>query len=175
MILTAAPEGYDRPPLLDPADLPLAPVLRTSDGLHGIVTDAGGDHRLWFPQGRTRIRLAIVVPLDEDLMIRLNSIRRFHRLLTGGPVRPIPSLQALSSSERHRAILMLRAWDGAASGASRRDIAGVLFRSDFSGLSAAEWKSASERRQLARILAEARAMVGGEYLTLLREHSHRRR
>ncbi|WP_262983285.1 DUF2285 domain-containing protein [Paracoccus mutanolyticus] len=41
---------------------------------------------------------------------------------------------------------MLRAWDGAESGASRRDIAGVLFRTDFSGLSAAEWKSASERR-----------------------------
>lgn len=146
----------------------MAPVLRTSDGLHGIVTDAGGDHRLWFPQGAARIRLAILVPLDEDLMLRLNSIRRFHRLLTGRPVKPIPSLQALSASERHRAILMLRAWDGAASGASRRDIAGVLFRTDFSGLSAAEWKSASERRQLARILAEARAMIGGEYLTLLR-------
>lgn len=108
-------------------------------------------------------------------MIRLNSIRRFHRLLTGRPARPIPSLQALSASQRHRAILMLRAWDGAESGASRRDIAGVLFRSDFSGLSAAEWKSASERRQLARILAEARAMIGGEYLTLLRGGQHRKR
>ncbi|ARC38505.1 DUF2285 domain-containing protein [Paracoccus yeei] len=148
--------------------------MRTSDGLHGIVTDAGGDHRLWFPQGAARIRLAILVPLDEDLMLRLNSIRRFHRLLTGRPVKPIPSLQALSASERHRAILMLRAWDGAASGASRRDIAGVLFRTDFSGLSAAEWKSASERRQLARILAEARAMIGGEYLTLLRGEARRR-
>nr|WP_258552001.1 DUF2285 domain-containing protein [Paracoccus versutus] len=143
-------------------------MLHARDGLHGIVADAGGDHRLWFPQGPARIRLAILVPLDEDLMVRLNGIRRFHRLLTGRPVRPIPSLQALSASERQRAIQMLRAWDGAASGASRRDIAGVLFRSDFSGLSAAEWKSASERRQLARILAEARAMVGGEYLTLLR-------
>ncbi|RDD69979.1 DUF2285 domain-containing protein [Paracoccus versutus] len=142
--------------------------MHARDGLHGIVADAGGDHRLWFPQGPARIRLAILVPLDEDLMVRLNGIRRFHRLLTGRPVRPIPSLQALSASERQRAIQMLRAWDGAASGASRRDIAGVLFRSDFSGLSAAEWKSASERRQLARILAEARAMVGGEYLTLLR-------
>ncbi|WP_410175310.1 DUF2285 domain-containing protein [Paracoccus denitrificans] len=161
--------------MLDPADLPLASVLRTSEGLHGIVADAGGDHRLWFPHGMARIRLAIVVPLDEDLMVRLNSIQRFHRLLTGRPVRPIPSLQALSASERHRATLMLRAWDGAESGASRRDIAGVLFRTDFSGLSAAEWKSASERRQLARILAEARSMVGGEYLTLLRGGQHRRR
>ncbi|WP_420874806.1 DUF2285 domain-containing protein [Paracoccus versutus] len=174
-MLTAAPEGYDRPALLGPADLPLAPMLHARDGLHGIVADADSDHRLWFPRGAARIRLAVLVPLDEDLMLRLNGIRRFHRLLTGRPVRPIPSLQALSASERQRAVLMLRAWDGAASGASRRDIAGVLFRSDFSGLSAAEWKSASERRQLARILAEARAMVGGEYLTLLREHSHGRR
>ncbi|WP_240540258.1 DUF2285 domain-containing protein [Paracoccus sp. pheM1] len=149
--------------------------MRARDGLHGIVDDAGGDHRLWFPQGVARIRLAVLVPLDEDLMIRLNSIRRFHRLLTGRPVRPIPSLLALSASERYRATLMLRAWDGAESGASRRDIAGVLFRTDFSGLSAAEWKSASERRQLARILAEARAMVGGEYLTLLRGETRRRR
>jgi hypothetical protein len=143
--------------------------------MHGIIPDVQGDHRLWFPQGAARIRLAVLVPLDEDLMLRLNGIRRFHRLLTGRPVRPIPSLQALSASERQRAVLMLRAWDGAASGASRRDIAGVLFRSDFSGLSAAEWKSASERRQLARILAEARAMVGGEYLTLLRGDTRRRR
>lgn len=161
--------------LLGPADLPLAPVLRASDGLHGIVDDADSYHRLWFPRGAARIRLAVLVPLDEDLMLRLNSIRRFHRLLTGRPVRPIPSLQALSASERQRAILMLRAWDGAASGASRRDISGVLFRSDFSGLSAAEWKSASERRQLARILADARAMVGGEYLMLLRGDPRRRR
>lgn len=153
----------------------MAPVLRASDGLHGIVADAGGDHRFWLPQGAARFRLAILVPLDEDLMVRLNSIRRFHRLLTGRPVRPIPSLQALSVSERHRATLMLRAWDGAESGASRRAIAGVLFRTDFSGLSAAEWKSASERRQLARILADARAMIGGEYLTLLRGGQHRRR
>lgn len=150
-------------------------MLHARDGLHGIVADAGGDHRLWFPQGAARIRLAVLVPLDEDLMLRLNGIRRFHRLLTGRPIRPIPSLQALSASERQRAVLMLRAWDGAASGASRRDIAGVLFRSDFSGLSAAEWKSASERRQLARILAEARAMVGGEYLTLLRGEGRRQR
>ena len=150
-------------------------MLRASDGMHGIIPDVQGDHRLWFPQGAARIRLAVLVPLDEDLMLRLNGIRRFHRLLTGRPVRPIPSLQALSASERQRAVLMLRAWDGAASGASRRDIAGVLFRSDFSGLSAAEWKSASERRQLARILAEARAMIGGEYLTLLRGEACRRR
>lgn len=149
--------------------------MRTSEGLHGIVADAGGDHRLWFPQGAARIRLEILVPLDEDLLIRLNGIRRFHRLLTGRPVLPIPSLQELSAFERHRATLMLRAWDGAESGASRRDIAGVLFRTDFSGLSAAEWKSASERRQLARILAEARAMIGGEYLTLLRGEARRRR
>lgn len=161
--------------LLGPDDLPLVPVLRASDGMHGIIPDAQGDHRLWFSQGTARIRLAILVPLDEDLMVRLNSIRRFHRLLTGRPVRPIPSLQVLSASERQRAILMLRAWDGAEAGASRRDIAGVLFRADFSGLSAAEWKSASERRQLARILAEARVMIGGEYLTLLRGGPHRRR
>ncbi|WP_425011781.1 DUF2285 domain-containing protein [Paracoccus versutus] len=174
-MLTAAPEGYDRPALLGPADLPLAPVLHARDGLHGIIPDVQGDHRLWFPQGAARIRLAILVPLDEDLMVRLNSIRRFHRLLTGRSVRPIPSLQSLSASERHRATLMLRAWDGAESGASRRDIAGVLFQTDFSGLSAAEWKSASERRQLARILAEARALVGGEYLTLLRGGQRQRR
>ncbi len=150
-------------------------MLHARDGLHGIIADADSDHRLWFPQGPARFRLAVLVPLDEDLMLRLNSIRRFHRLLTGRPVRPIPSLQALSASERQRAVQMLRAWDGAASGASRRDIAGVLFRSDFSGLSAAEWKSASDRRQLARILADARAMVGGEYLTLLRSEGRRQR
>ncbi|MDP0929715.1 DUF2285 domain-containing protein [Paracoccus onubensis] len=150
-------------------------MIRVADGLHGVIAGADGDHQLWLPQGSSSIRLAIVVPLDDDLMIRLNSISRFQRLLTGRPAHPVPALQALSVFERHRAIRMLRAWDGAASGASRREIAGVLFRSDFSGLSAAEWKSASERRQLARILAEARAMIGGEYLTLLRGDMRRRR
>ena len=174
LILTAAPEGYEAPSLPDPRDLPLTSVIRAADGLHGVAADADGDHQLWLPQGSSSNRLAIVVPLDDNLTIRLNSIRRFQWLLTGKPVNPVPSLQALSVFERHRVIRMLRAWDGAASGASRREIAGVLFRSDFNGLSAAEWKSASERRQLARILAEARAMIGGEYLTLLRGDTRRR-
>lgn len=76
--------------------------------------------------------------------------------------------QQISAFHRHRFILMLRILDGLHGGASRREIASVIFNRDFRSISAVEWQITSERRHLARLIAEARDYVGGGYLRILR-------
>ncbi|MFA5951861.1 MAG: DUF2285 domain-containing protein [Hyphomicrobium sp.] len=81
----------------------------------------------------------------------------------------------LSGFQLHRAAQMLRAWDGVESGASRRTVAGVLLNRDVETLRAIDWKSALERRRLARVLAAARERIEHSYLRLLVPNTSRRR
>lgn len=69
---------------------------------------------------------------------------------------------------------MLRAWDGVASGASRRQIASVLLNRDVATLRALDWKNTPERRRLARILKTAHETIDGGYLHLLMPPTDRR-
>ncbi len=78
-----------------------------------------------------------------------------------------PRAQRLSAFQIHRAALMLRAFDGVKSGASRRIIAGVILNKDVEALRAIDWKNAPERRQVARILNACRDMIEGGYLRWL--------
>ncbi|MGO4842928.1 DUF2285 domain-containing protein, partial [Rhizobiaceae sp. 2RAB30] len=73
----------------------------------------------------------------------------------------------------HRASLMLRAWDGVASGASRRHFASVILNPDVATLRALDGKNAPERRRLARILKAARETIDGGYLRWLVPRSRR--
>lgn len=78
-----------------------------------------------------------------------------------------PRAQRLSAFQIHRASLMLRAWDGVESGASRRIVAGILLNKNVEALRAIDWKNAPERRRLARILKACRDMIEGGYLRWL--------
>nr|WP_319797900.1 DUF2285 domain-containing protein [Nitrobacter sp.] len=78
-----------------------------------------------------------------------------------------PREQRLSAFQLHRAALMLRAWDGMESGASRRVIASTLLNKDVEALRAIDWKNAPERRRLARILTACRDTIEGGYLCWL--------
>nr|WP_273546360.1 MULTISPECIES: DUF2285 domain-containing protein [unclassified Xanthobacter] len=164
MIVTPAPDGFDAAAL---AGLGLA-TARTGtaeDGLHAVLAD--DMHRLWFPHGAEIGNAAVLVPLDGHLLWRVKNLLRLTRHLLGQPAGPWPREQSLSRFQLHRAALMLRAWDGVASGASRRQIASVLLNRDVETLRALDWKNAPERRRLARILKTAHETIEGGYLRLL--------
>lgn len=112
-------------------------------------------------------RAAILIPIDEHFVWRVRSAARFRRRLTGRPSGPWPREQRFTAFQLHRAALMLRAWDGVESGASRRVVAGVLLNRDAETLRAIDWQNAPERRRLARILAAARERIEGGYLRWL--------
>nr|WP_223215686.1 DUF2285 domain-containing protein [Agrobacterium deltaense] len=123
--------------------------------------------KVWLPQGELPVNAAFIVPIDGHLDIRLHSLRRAFRWLKREPLGSIPQRQVLSSFHRHRFVRMLRAVDGLGAGASRREIASVLFSRDVRSISAVEWKNTSERRQLIRLFAEANDYIHGGYLRIL--------
>lgn len=144
-------------------------------GLHATIADEAGSHHLWLPDGALPSRAAVVIPLDEFFFWRIRSASRLKRLIERKHSGPLPPEQRLSRFQLHRAALMLRAWDGVASGASRQAIASILLNRDVQTLRAIDWKNAPERRRLARILGDARKRIKGGYLHLLAPVKSRRR
>lgn len=162
----AAPEGFAASSLPDPATLPVLGEL-TGDGLHAIAEDEAGDHRLWMRNGDVPVRAGIFLPLDEHFWWRHRNAGRLKRRPDGRPAGHWPRQQRLSVFQIRRAALMLRAWDGVESGASRRVVAAVLINRTVETLRAVDWKNAPERRRLARILAAARRQIERDYLSWL--------
>lgn len=168
MIIGDVPEGFDAASIVDPSRQPASVATREGrDGLHLMASAAGSKLNVWMPTRGLSRKAAFIIPLDGNLDIRLHSLRRALRWLDGRPPGPPARRQHLSDFHRFRFVRMLRAVDGLGAGASRREIASVLFSRDVRTLSAAEWKSTSERRQLARLIAEANAYIAGGYLRIL--------
>ncbi len=61
---------------------------------------------------------------------------------------------------------MLRAFDGNRDGATQQEIASVILRLD--PLDRDEWQDSSARHAVKSLLRDARAMIAGGYLNLLR-------
>lgn len=171
LIVTAAPDGFAASSLPDPHSLPILGEL-TGDGFHAIVADDEGDHQLWFDTGAVPVPAAIVLPVDPHFWWRHRNAARLVRRLEGKRARHWTREQRLSRFQLHRAALMLRAWDGVESGASRRIVAGMILNSNVETLRAIDWKNASERRQLARILKACRDTIDGGYLRWLAPPGH---
>jgi len=163
LIVAAAPEGFAASSLPDKHVLPLLGES-ADDGLHAISEDEDGDHHLWFPDGDKMIRAGVFLPLDEHFWWRHRNVARLKRRLDGKSGGPSPRQQRLSAFQLHRAALMLRAWDGKQSGASRRAIAAILLNRSVDTLRALDWQNAPERRRIARILAAAQHQIERDYL-----------
>lgn len=140
---------------------------QAGDGLHVLIADDGGDHRLWLPHGVDLSTTAILIPRDRYFLWRVRSAVRLHLKLEGQDPRGWPREQRLTPFQLHRAALMLRAWDGVESGASRRQVAGVILNGDAGTLRAIDWHNAPERRRLSRLLRVARETIDGGYLRWL--------
>jgi hypothetical protein len=169
VIVTVAPEGFAASSLPDPRILPVLGEL-AGDGLHAVAEDDAGDHRIWFQHGDDPASAGVFLPFDEHFWWRHRNAARLKRRLDGKPSGPWPRQQRLSAFQIRRAALMLRAWDGVESGASRRVIAAVLINRTVETLRAVDWQNAPERRRLARILAAARRQIESDYLGWLIPH-----
>lgn len=145
----------------------------TADGLHATVADDHGDHRVWFPDGHQPGSTAFLIPRDRHFLWRIRNALRLHRRFAGELSGPWPQAQRLSRFQLHRVALMLRAWDGMESGATRRHVASILLNPDVATMRAIDWKNAPERRRLARILKAARETIEGGYLRWLAPRSRR--
>lgn len=169
VILDAAPEGFATAAPVDPRALGALLVEHAGiDGLHVIVADAAGEHRLWLREATPGRQLAAIVPLDKDFLTRIASLLRFHRRLLGRAAGPLPRGWPLTAYRLARLDLMLRALDLRDGGATYREIAIALGRDEAAGLSASDWKMSSARSFVVRLVRDGIAMMNGNYRKLLR-------
>lgn len=137
------------------------------DGFHAVVRDKYGDHHVWLPQGQRVINAVMWIPPDEYYDEREQCVRRFYCWLAGKPSGPLPRWLRFSRYQIHRLSLMLRVWDGVEAGASRQEIASVLFNAELGKLRSIDWKNTSERRRIARLYGAAQELIDGGYPRLL--------
>lgn len=136
---------------------------RQYDGLHILLP---GDHLLWLPEQNPSQALSVVIPLDDNFLLRVAGALRLRRLLDGKQVGPPPRVLQLTLRHRKRLIQMLSALDGHLSAATYREIASCIF-----GATAANetgWKTLPVRAQTIRLVKDAAAMMNRGYLRLLR-------
>lgn len=165
-----APPGFDGCLSLAPDALPAENMVK-ADGFHVSIRDVDALHRLWFPNGEAPLKAAVLIPLDPHLPERLASLQRWHRWLSEQSAGPPPRWQRFSPYRVHRFSLMLRAWDGVAKGASRQEVASVLFNPALKKLRSLDWKNRPERRRLHRLLKAAEQLIKDGYRRLLKPDS----
>jgi hypothetical protein len=108
---------------------------------------------------------AVVIPLDADFAARADASLRLWRVTTGRP-RGRPS-DRLTSQQRHRLGLALRALDGRLAGETYRTIAQILFgRTRIPA--GAGWKTHELRDRTIRLARAGLKLMQGGYLALLR-------
>lgn len=142
-----------------------AAVSLSADGSTYVLFDLGnGQHLQIIHDGVAPA--AALVPLGIEGLDRLEAIHRFLAALHG---RAIPPDTRLTRQQRARLRRMLQAFDGYRAGATRQEIAQVIFR--IGPISRDEWQTSSVRYAVKTLIKDARAMIAGGYLKLLR---HRR-
>lgn len=166
LMLEAAPAVFRAARQFEQLDLTHAALHAQASGERAIIlADPDGDHHLVAGAIDPAQPLAVLLPLDENFHIRAQAALRFQRRLFGRAAGPLSRALTLTQRHRLRLVRMVRALDGRSSGASYREIAGVLF--DTSWQSATEWKTSSIRAQTIRLVKDAQTMMHGGYLRLL--------
>lgn len=148
------------------AELPdLVARLDDGDAWHGFWRSGASAHQFWLPTRPVdgRATYVVILSFDKLLELRVEAVLRLWRALVGRPegrwAHDFPQ------QTRHRHILMLRAFDGRAAGASYRKLAEVLL--GFRGRKA-DWDNDPRKNQVRRLVADGRYYVRGGYRDLLR-------
>jgi hypothetical protein len=136
------------------------------DGLHVVLEDPSGDHRVWLREPEEGQRLAALLPLDEDFRLRVLSLVRFQRRFAGRVSGPPPKAWLITRRDRRRLILMIRALDGHRAEATYREIAHALYGPE--AVARYAWKTSSIRGETIRLVQDALRMMRGGYRRLLR-------
>ena len=138
--------------------------LQCGDVQHLILPNPAGDIRVTL-SSKMEGPLGLHLPLDRDLPVRLAATERLRRHILGLACGPPPLV--LTHLQQQRLLIVLRAWDGRASGASARELAAVLIDVRVASYGAALWSDSRQRRQIGRWLSDARKLIAGGYLGLL--------
>ena len=158
-----------------PGFLPAAPTALADryaaerdspEGSYANLPDCG-IHVLFLPGTSANDQIAAVIPIDDDLLDRIDAIARFSRAWLKHP-----SLRdtRMSVDQRRRFRLRLRAADGRLNGATYREIAIAIYGA--SRVDSEPWKTSSLRDSVIAFVETGLALIDGGYLRLLR---HRRR
>ncbi|MCR8493032.1 DUF2285 domain-containing protein [Brucella anthropi] len=112
-------------------------------------------------------QLAAVVPIDDDILDRIDAVARIARAWLGRP--PLRDTR-MTADQRRRFRLRLRAADGRMNGATYREIAVAIYGA--ARVDTEPWKTSPLRDAVIAFVEAGMALIDGGYLRLLR---HRRR
>jgi len=145
---------------------PIADAL--GDNEHYIVAASGTARlRLCLREGKARCPDCLIILHDPCAAARLAAAARFERATRG--LRSGPDYADLPSSYRRiKLTQLLNLHDALDAGATPRELAFGLVFPRLPPFSGATWKGSSERRHTLRLIAEARRLVNGGYLRLLK-------
>ena len=158
------------PDHLPSTSMPALPGLEAArEGPEGIYAFCPADEpiQLLLLPGSDHRTLVALVPVDIDLLDRVDALTRFWRILQGR--KPLPDTR-LTHQQRRRLRLMLQAVDGHMRGATYREIAVAIYGQ--TRVVADPWKTSPLRDSVIGLVEGGLAMVAGGYLNLLH---HRRR
>ncbi|WP_334147095.1 DUF2285 domain-containing protein [Hyphomicrobium sp.] len=111
--------------------------------------------------------LAALIPLDVDLLDRLDAVGHLWRMIQG---KRVPPDSRLTAQRRRRLRHMLQAVDGRAAGASYREIAEAIYGAP--RVASDPWKTSALRDATIDLVKDGLSLIAGDYRRLLR---HRRR
>ena len=166
MILVPAPDSFKdarRSVRFDRS--PGVIAIQGPDGRHVVLEDRDGAHRLWLRGVRPGAPMAALIPLDDDVLLRVSGLLRLSRRLDRRPAGPVPRAWAITARLRQRLVPMVRALDGHLAGASYREIAEALYAP---GVIGHGWKTSSRRGQTIRLVKDGVINMEGDYRKLLR-------
>lgn len=170
------PDADPRTVILTDAPGPGAPSLRFDpktwrgayrerhgdDGVHGLLTLGGAEHRLWMPRPiASGTAVACILPLGPGASAGAAAVLNFWRHVTTGraPERRF-------DARLKRAQLSLWALDRRLGGASYRAVAELVFGA--ARVAGENWRTSPLRDSTIRLVRHGAAFVGGDYRRLLR-------
>ena len=144
---------------------PLAEVS-TSDGKHLVYTRGSCRLRLCVRYRAALPVPAVSIPYDETYELRIAAVTRMH-LITRAARSTSQGANVIPHNQRLRLGRFLAIHDALVAGASSHDLAYGLIFPNHHRLVGATWKAPSERRQVLRLIAQARSLVSGGYRDIL--------
>jgi hypothetical protein len=168
VLIGPAPPDFAGARAVPPESLPDT-IARSEDGAGQsmLLDDAHGPHRLRIAGDASATGWAFVIPDDAGREMRLHALHRLLLKLASLPTGILSPEPALSPYRRYRLALAIRALDGEAEGASRREIGIVLFSPEARDIASHDWKSSGLRKKVARLMRLGHAMRDGDYRHLL--------
>lgn len=167
LTLTPAPSPPSDPPLSLDHLQPISLWQRSPDEQYLVADDDHGRHRLALKGGSGDAPLALALPVDAAMPIRLGAASRLAH--AAGPqaasYQPTPL-------QRSRLRLLLDILDAEAAGLPKRAIAETLVYPHMRDLHGAAWKASAERRRVHRLCEEAARIRDSGVRDLLHARLH---